>query len=129
MVFSSSLISLFVSSLAFCLCLCFTDIFADWLDYENHPEISTMDWLDNAFDAVYSFVCQAWFESRPIGLRDEGVNILQHLFLIFLFYAMSSSAKCNPECSRTFLFGKYRSRICFYSNADRMVSLLFADSD
>lgn len=101
LVYSSSLISLFVTSVSFLLVIyAFTDVFANWLDYENHPEyIRWIGWI-MAFDAFTSIpFAKLRIESRPIRFAVmKLINIFANIFFnIFFLTICPLLLKNNPE--------------------------------
>lgn len=101
LVYSSSLISLFVTSVSFLLVVyAFTDVFADWLDYENHPEyIRWIGWI-MAFDAFTSIpFAKLRIESRPIRFAVmKLINIFANIFFnIFFLTICPLLIKNNPD--------------------------------
>jgi O-antigen/teichoic acid export membrane protein len=101
LVYSSSLISLFVTSVSFLLVIyIFTDVFADWLDYENHPEyIRWIGWI-MAFDAFTSIpFAKLRIESRPVKFAVmKLINIFANIFFnIFFLTICPLLLRNNPE--------------------------------
>jgi O-antigen/teichoic acid export membrane protein len=101
LVYSSSLISLFVTSVSFLLLVyAFTDVIADWLDYENHPEyIRWIGWI-MAFDAFTSIpFAKLRIESKAIKFAVmKLVNIFANIFFnIFFLTICPLLLKNNPD--------------------------------
>jgi O-antigen/teichoic acid export membrane protein len=101
LVYSSSLISLFVTSVGFLLLVyAFTDIIAGWLDYENHPEyIRWIGWI-MAFDAFTSIpFAKLRIESKAIKFAVmKLINIFANIFFnIFFLTICPLLLKNNPD--------------------------------
>lgn len=100
-VYSSSLISLFVTSVSFLLVVfTFSDNIARWMDYGNHPEYITWIALIMAFDAFTSIpFAKLRIESRPIKFAFlKLVNILANIFFnIFFISICPAILKGNPD--------------------------------
>ncbi len=101
LVYSNSLISLFVTSVSFLLLVyTFTDVLAGWLDYENHPEyIRWIGWI-MAFDALTSIpFAKLRIESRPIKFAVmKLINIFANIFFnIFFLTICPMLLKSNPS--------------------------------
>ena len=101
MVYSSSLISLFVTSLSFLLVAYnFSDVISGWLDYENHPEYIRWIAFIMAFDAFTSIpFAKLRIESRAIKfatlkLISIGVNIFSNIFFLTICPALLEG---NPD--------------------------------
>lgn len=100
-VYSSSLISLFFTSASFLLVIyTFTDVFARWLDYTEHPEyIRWIGWI-MAFDAFTSIpFAKLRIESRPIRFAAlKLINIFANIFFnIFFLTLCPLLLKNNPD--------------------------------
>jgi O-antigen/teichoic acid export membrane protein len=101
LVYSSSLISLFVTSLSFLLVVfTFSDNIAHWMEYESHPEYIRWIALIMAFDAFTSIpFAKLRIESRPIKFAViKLVNIFSNIFFnIFFLSICPALLKSNPE--------------------------------
>lgn len=101
LVYSSSLISLFTTSLAFVLLVfAFSDDIARWLEYGSHPEYIRWIALIMAFDAFTSIpFAKLRIESRPIKFAFlKLVNIFTNIFFnIFFLSICPALLKSNPE--------------------------------
>lgn len=100
LVYSSSLISLFVTSVSFLLLVySFTDVLAGWLDYVNHPEyIRWIGWI-MAFDAFTSIpFAKLRIESKAVKFAVlKMVNIFANIFFnIFFLTICPLLLKNNP---------------------------------
>lgn len=101
LVYSSSLISLLVTSVAFLLVIyTFTDVIASWLDYVNHPEyIRSIGWI-MAFDAFTSIpFAKLRIESKAIKFAVmKLINIFANIFFnIFFLTICPLLIKSNPD--------------------------------
>lgn len=101
LVYSSSLISLFVTSVSFLLVIySFTDVIAGWLDYDNHPEyIHWIGWI-MAFDAFTSIpFARLRIESKAVKFGIlKLVNIFANIFFnIFFLTICPIILKNNPN--------------------------------
>lgn len=101
LVYSSSLISLFFTSLAFLLIVYnFSDVIAGWIDYGNHPEYIRWIAIIMAFDAFTSIpFAKLRIESKAFkfaGIKLAGilVNILLNIFFLTICPAI---LKNNPN--------------------------------
>jgi len=101
LVYSSSLISLLVTSLGFLLLVyTFSDNIAHWMEYDSHPEYITWIALIMAFDAFTSIpFAKLRIESRPIKFAFlKLVNIFANIFFnIFFLSICPAILKANPE--------------------------------
>ncbi|MCW0481455.1 lipopolysaccharide biosynthesis protein [Gaoshiqia sediminis] len=101
LVYSSSLISLFVTSLSFLLVVySFSDVIAGWLDYANHPEYVRWIALIMAFDAFTSIpFARLRIESKAIRFAViKLVNIFANIFFnIFFLTICPALLKSNPD--------------------------------
>ncbi|WP_163715422.1 lipopolysaccharide biosynthesis protein [Mangrovibacterium lignilyticum] len=101
LVYSSSLISLFVTSLSFLLMVyTFSDNIARWMEYESHPEYIRWIALIMAFDAFTSIpFAKLRIESRPIKFAFlKLVNIFANIFFnIFFLSVCPALLKGNPD--------------------------------
>ncbi len=100
-VYSSSLISLFVTSLSFLLVAYnFSDVISGWLDYQNHPEYIKWIAIIMAFDAFTSIpFAKLRIESRAmkfaaLKLISIGTNIFFNIFFLTICPAL---LKANPD--------------------------------
>ncbi len=101
LVYSGSLISLFITSAAFLLVVySFTDVIAGWLDYSNHPEyIRWLGWI-LAFDAFTSIpFAKLRIESKATKFAVlKLINIFVNIFFnIFFFTICPLLLKNNPD--------------------------------
>jgi len=101
LVYSSSLISLFATSLTFLLVVyAFSGDIARWLEYESHPEYIRWIALIMAFDAFTSIpFAKLRIESRPIKFAFlKLVNIFASIFFnIFFLSICPAILKSHPE--------------------------------
>ena len=101
LVYSSSLISLFVTSLSFLLLVfSFSDVIASWMDYGNHPEYIQWIGLIMAFDAFTSIpFAKLRIESKAIRFAViKLVNIFANIFFnIFFLTICPALLKSNPD--------------------------------
>jgi len=101
LVYSSSLISMFVTSASFLLVVfTFSDNIAHWMEYGDHPEYISWIAMIMAFDAFASIpFAKLRIESRPIKFAFlKLVNILANIFFnIFFISICPAILKGNPE--------------------------------
>ena len=100
-VFSSTIISLFVTSLAFLLLvLTFSQSIASWMSYPDHPEYIQWFAIIIAFDAFTSIpFAKLRIESKAIKFATlKFINIFITIFLnIFFLSICPALIKSNPE--------------------------------
>ncbi|WP_423129850.1 lipopolysaccharide biosynthesis protein [Gaoshiqia sp. Z1-71] len=101
LVYSSSLISLFVTSLSFLLvAYSFSDVISGWMDYENHPEYIRWIALIMAFDAFTSIpFARLRIESKAIKFAVlKLINIFANIFFnVFFLSICPALLKTNPD--------------------------------
>ncbi len=100
-VYSSALVSLFVTSLAFVLAVfTFTDTLAHWTNYQEHPEYIQWVALIIAFDAFTAIpFAKLRIESRAIRFASfKLINIATNIFFnIFFLSICPAILKQNPD--------------------------------
>lgn len=100
-VYSSTLISLFATSVAFLLViLTFTDTLARWLDYGNHPEYIQWIAIILALDAFTSIpFAKLRIESKAIKFASfKLINIFTNIFFnVFFLSICPAILKNNPD--------------------------------
>ncbi|RKD92280.1 lipopolysaccharide biosynthesis protein [Mangrovibacterium diazotrophicum] len=110
LVYSSSLISLFATSLAFVLVVfAFSGDIARWLEYGSHPEYIRWIALIMAFDAFTSIpFAKLRIESRPIKFAFlKLVNIFANIFFnIFFLSICPAILKSNPESAIRLIYNE-----------------------
>jgi len=110
LVYSSSLISLFTTSLAFVLVVfAFSGDIARWLEYGSHPEYIRWIALIMAFDAFTSIpFAKLRIESRPIKFAFlKLVNIFANIFFnIFFLSICPAILKSNPESAIRLIYNE-----------------------
>ncbi len=101
LVYSSSLISLGVTSLSFLLLVyTFSDVLAGWMDYANHPEYIWWIGLIMAIDAFTAIpFARLRIESRPMRFAIiKLVNIFSNIFFNIFFLSICPAVlKSKPD--------------------------------